>query len=56
MGESDTPVGVYLNEYSMFVSFSEDGKKITNILEMLDSAYIGSFFQKLGELAKSSGQ
>jgi ketosteroid isomerase-like protein len=42
-----TSVGAYSNEYALFLSFTEDGKKITKIDEFVDSAYSAQFFAKL---------
>ena len=56
MGEAETPVGLFSNEYSLFLSFTEDGKKIGSILEMVDSAYMGAFGQKMAEHVKSGGK
>ncbi|KAF2820783.1 hypothetical protein CC86DRAFT_386832 [Ophiobolus disseminans] len=42
-----TKIGTYSNKYALFLSFTEDGKKITKIDEFVDSAYSAQFFGKL---------
>jgi hypothetical protein len=44
---ANTGVGKYANEYTLFLQFTEDGKKVANIEEFVDSAYSTSFFAKL---------
>ena len=55
-GEADSSIGLYSNEYSMFLTFTEDGKKLAKIEEMFDSAYAVTFFQKLDEHTRSVGR
>jgi ketosteroid isomerase-like protein len=44
---ADTNIGPYTNEYALSLSFTEDGTKITNIEEFVDSAYSAKFFAEL---------
>ena len=45
-----TNIRVYSNKYALFLTFPEDGNKITNIDEFVDWAYSAQFFAKLGLL------
>ena len=54
-GVAPSPIGDYANEYSMFMTFSEDGTKVVRLSEMLDSAYSLEFFGKLMTHMKASG-
>jgi hypothetical protein len=42
-----TSIGNYANEYALFLEFTEDGKKVANIAEFVDSAYTTKFFAEL---------
>lgn len=44
---AQTEIGQYANEYALFLTFTEDGKKISRIEEFADSAYSAEFFSKL---------
>ncbi|RFU80652.1 hypothetical protein TARUN_1537 [Trichoderma arundinaceum] len=46
-GESD--VGPYGNEYMFILTISEDGKKVDEIVEFLDTLYTAEFLTKLTE-------
>ncbi|KAK2594648.1 hypothetical protein QQS21_007624 [Conoideocrella luteorostrata] len=45
---ADTPLPgeKWTNEYSVFLSLSEDGQKISDLQEMVDSAFYKQFFPK----------
>jgi ketosteroid isomerase-like protein len=45
---ANTKIGTYGNEYALFLTFTEDGKKITKVEEFADSAYSAKFFANLG--------
>jgi ketosteroid isomerase-like protein len=44
---ANTGIGDYANEYALFLEFTDDGKKVVNIEEFVDSAYSTSFFAEL---------
>ncbi|KAK3291281.1 uncharacterized protein B0H64DRAFT_410251 [Chaetomium fimeti] len=46
--QADTPIPGerWTNEYTIFVSFSEDGSKITRLEEMVDTAFYRDLFPK----------
>lgn len=46
-------MGPYSNEYSLFLTFTDDGTKIKRFDEFVDSAYTGTFFAKLQAAAAS---
>jgi ketosteroid isomerase-like protein len=46
---ANTRIGPYGNEYALFLTFTEDGEKISNIEEFVDTAYSAKFFEKLGD-------
>ncbi|TKA65024.1 hypothetical protein B0A55_10565 [Friedmanniomyces simplex] len=50
-----TPIGDYSNEYAIFFTFTEDGTKLTQMDEMVDSAYSGKFFGDLNAFVKEHG-
>jgi hypothetical protein len=59
--QADTPFPgeKWTNEYAIFLSFSEDGTKVSRLEEMMDSAFYQSFVPKfqrylmgLGDLKK----
>lgn len=50
---AETDVGPYNNEYIFLISISEDGEKVDEIVEFLDSLYTAEF---VGKLAKQTGQ
>ncbi|KAG6358772.1 hypothetical protein INS49_012291 [Diaporthe citri] len=37
----------WTNEYAIFITFSEDGHRVSKLEEMLDSAFFRDFFPKL---------
>ncbi|KAL5117243.1 hypothetical protein ACEQ8H_004802 [Pleosporales sp. CAS-2024a] len=41
---AETDIGPYLNEYALILHFTDDGKQVIKILEMVDSAYSLKFF------------
>ncbi|ORY69634.1 uncharacterized protein BCR38DRAFT_333345 [Pseudomassariella vexata] len=45
---ADTPFGEFkcTNEYAVFVTFTEDGKQINRMEEMVDTAFYQEFFPK----------
>jgi ketosteroid isomerase-like protein len=45
---ANTRIGTYGNEYALFLTFTEDGKKISKIEEFVDTAYSAKFFASLG--------
>jgi ketosteroid isomerase-like protein len=47
-----TKIGKYANEYGLFLTFTEDGNKVTRIEEFVDSAYTVKFFQKLNNVTR----
>jgi ketosteroid isomerase-like protein len=51
---AETDVGPYGNEYALVLNFTDDGKKVTRILEYVDSAYSIKFFAKLAEAGLGS--
>jgi hypothetical protein len=46
---AETDIGPYANEYALILFFTEDGKKVTKLLEYVDSAYSIRFFGALAE-------
>jgi hypothetical protein len=44
---ADTKDGPYANEYMLSLIFTEDGSKVTNIEEFVDSRYSLEFFAEL---------
>lgn len=50
---AETPIGPYGNEYSLFLTFTDDGTKIKRFEEFVDSAYSGAYFAKLEAWAAS---
>lgn len=44
---AETPVGPFGCDIVFFLTFTEDGKKVTRIEEMLDSAFSIDFYGKL---------
>ncbi|KAK4550078.1 hypothetical protein LTR36_003045 [Oleoguttula mirabilis] len=52
---ADTPAGEYSNEYAIFLTFNEDGTKISYVGEMVDSAYTVKFLAGVEEYGKNHG-
>jgi hypothetical protein len=51
-----TPLGKYGNEYAIFLTFTEDGSKLTRVEEMVDSKSSDAFFVNLRKhLQKNEG-
>jgi hypothetical protein len=50
---AETPVGPYSNEYALVLKFSEDGSKVEEFKEFVDSRYSDKFFAKLAEADKA---
>ncbi|KAF1916292.1 hypothetical protein BDU57DRAFT_574111 [Ampelomyces quisqualis] len=46
---AETDIGPYGNEYALVLNFTNDGNKVTKILEFVDSAYSIKFFARLAE-------
>jgi ketosteroid isomerase-like protein len=46
---AETDIGPYANEYAPILHFTDDGKKVTEVLEYVDSAYSAKFFVALAE-------
>jgi ketosteroid isomerase-like protein len=44
---AETKIGPYANEYTLMLTFTEDGKKVTKFDEFVDSAYSEKFFAAL---------
>jgi ketosteroid isomerase-like protein len=44
---AETDIGPYANEYALILKFTEDGKKVTNFDEFVDSAYTNEFWAAL---------
>jgi ketosteroid isomerase-like protein len=44
---ADTKIGPYANEYALFLTFTEDGKKVTRFEEFVDSGYSVKVFAEL---------
>lgn len=53
---AETAVGPYSNEYSLFLTFTDDGTKIKRFDEFVDSAYTGAFFAKLQAATASQNE
>ena len=49
-------MGPYSNEYSLFLTFTDDGTKIKRFDEFVDSAYTGAFFAKLQAATASQNE
>ncbi|KAK1240511.1 hypothetical protein MKX07_004539 [Trichoderma sp. CBMAI-0711] len=50
---AETDVGPYGNEYFFVITVSEDGERVDEIVEFLDTAYTAEF---LGRLSRETGQ
>ncbi|EHK19629.1 uncharacterized protein TRIVIDRAFT_46506 [Trichoderma virens Gv29-8] len=50
---AETDIGTYENEYIFMITISEDGEKVDDIAEYLDSLYSAEF---VGRLARETGQ
>jgi hypothetical protein len=46
---ANTINGLYENEYVLFLTFTEDGKKVTEFKEFVDSGYSERFFAALAD-------
>jgi ketosteroid isomerase-like protein len=46
-GRAETDAGPYENEYIFMLTISEDGEKVDEIVEFLDSEYTSQFVKKL---------
>ncbi|KAI7115138.1 hypothetical protein KC343_g18671 [Hortaea werneckii] len=54
-GSATSPVGKYEQEYTWFLTFSEDGTKVKRMEEMIDSAYLAEFFKRLNHYVEVGG-
>ena len=53
---AETPIGPFGCDMAFFLTFTEDGKQVTKIEEMLDSAYSMDFYGRLQKyLAEQAG-
>ncbi|KAM0249348.1 hypothetical protein ACHAQJ_009109 [Trichoderma viride] len=50
---AETDIGPYNNEYIFWLTISEDGEKVDEIVEFLDSFYTAGFLERL---AKETGE
>jgi hypothetical protein len=46
---AESDIGPYTNEYIFWVTISEDGEKVDEIVEFLDSFYTANFLSRLEE-------
>jgi hypothetical protein len=46
-------VGVYESDFAIFFDFAEDGKKISRVVEYMDSAYVQAFEAKVSQVLAS---
>lgn len=55
--QADTPLPgeKWTNEYTIFISFTEDGTKVSRLEEMVDSAFYRDFFPKMQQYFKQGG-
>lgn len=53
--KASTPIGQHESEYAFFLTFNEDGTKVTRVEEMADSAYATKFFGQLREHLQKHG-
>lgn len=55
--QADTPIPdeKWTNEYTIFISFTEDGTKVSRLEEMVDSAFYRDFFPKMQQYFKQGG-
>ncbi|PVH92161.1 hypothetical protein DM02DRAFT_663221 [Periconia macrospinosa] len=47
---ANTKIGPYANEYALILTFTEDGRKVTNFKEFVDSAYSEQFVTALSNV------
>jgi ketosteroid isomerase-like protein len=47
---ANTKIGPYANEYALILTFTEDGRKVTNFKEFVDSAYSEQFVSALSNV------
>jgi len=54
--KADTPFGDFkwTNEYAVFVTFTEDGEKVSKVEEMVDTAFFQEFQKTVFEQAGAS--
>lgn len=53
---SQTPVGLYENEYVWVLTLSQDGKSVDDVLEFADSLYTAEWLPKIKKAAEEAAK